>query len=79
MSQENVEIVRQGHETFNLRDLEAYLALHDPDEEFTPTSGRSRALARIADMMAFAGGGTSHSRPCRISELSCTRYVTSAI
>jgi ketosteroid isomerase-like protein len=36
MSQENVEIVRQGHETFNRRDLEAYLALHDTDEEFTP-------------------------------------------
>jgi ketosteroid isomerase-like protein len=36
MSQENVEIVRAGHETFNQRDLDAYLALHDPDEEFTP-------------------------------------------
>jgi hypothetical protein len=29
-----VEIVRQGHETFNRRDLDAYLALHDPDAEF---------------------------------------------
>jgi ketosteroid isomerase-like protein len=36
MSEENVEIVRQGHETFNRRDLDAYLALHHPDEEFTP-------------------------------------------
>ena len=36
MSQENVEIVRQGHETFNRRDLYAYLAVHDPDMEFTP-------------------------------------------
>jgi ketosteroid isomerase-like protein len=36
MSDENVEVVRQGHETFNRRDLDAYLALHDPDEEFTP-------------------------------------------
>jgi ketosteroid isomerase-like protein len=35
VSQENVEIVRQGHETFNRRDLDAYLALHDPDAEFT--------------------------------------------
>jgi ketosteroid isomerase-like protein len=36
MSQENVELVRGGHDTFNHRDLEAYLALHDPDVEFTP-------------------------------------------
>jgi ketosteroid isomerase-like protein len=36
MSHENVEIVRGGHETFNRRDLNAYLALHDPDVEFTP-------------------------------------------
>jgi ketosteroid isomerase-like protein len=36
MSQENVEIVRQGHATFNRRDLDAYLGLHDPDVEFTP-------------------------------------------
>jgi ketosteroid isomerase-like protein len=35
MSQKNVEIVRAGHETFNRRDLDAYLALHHPDEEFT--------------------------------------------
>jgi ketosteroid isomerase-like protein len=35
MSEENVEVVRQGHETFNRRDLDAYLALHDPDVEFT--------------------------------------------
>lgn len=36
MSQANVELVRGGHETFNRRDLGAYLALHDPEVEFTP-------------------------------------------
>src|SRR5687768_15343024 len=36
MSRENVEVVRGGHDTFNRRDLDAYLALHDPDVEFTP-------------------------------------------
>jgi ketosteroid isomerase-like protein len=36
MSEENVEIVRAGHETFNRRDLDAYLAVTDPDVEFTP-------------------------------------------
>jgi ketosteroid isomerase-like protein len=36
MSQENVEIVRGGHDTFNQRDLDGYLALHGPDVEFTP-------------------------------------------
>ena len=36
MSQENVEIVRRGHETFNRRDLDAFLATCEPDVEFTP-------------------------------------------
>jgi ketosteroid isomerase-like protein len=36
MSQENVELVRGGHDTFNRRDLEGYLEFHDPDVEFTP-------------------------------------------
>jgi ketosteroid isomerase-like protein len=36
MSQENVETVRGGHDTFNRRDLDGYLALHDSDVEFTP-------------------------------------------
>lgn len=36
MSRENVEIVRRGHETFNRRDLDAYLATCDPEMEFTP-------------------------------------------
>jgi ketosteroid isomerase-like protein len=36
MSQENVEIVCEGHDTFNRRDLEGYLAVCDPDMEFTP-------------------------------------------
>jgi hypothetical protein len=59
MTDENLEVVRQGHETFNRRDLDAYLALHDPDEEFTPTSVRSRASGRIADTMTSVGGGKS--------------------
>ena len=36
MSLENVEIVRQVHETFNRRDLDANLRTVDPDVEFTP-------------------------------------------
>jgi ketosteroid isomerase-like protein len=36
MSEENVELVRRGHDAFNRRDLDAYLATHDPDIEFTP-------------------------------------------
>jgi ketosteroid isomerase-like protein len=36
VSQENVELNYQGHDAFNRRDLDAYLALHDPDVEFTP-------------------------------------------
>jgi ketosteroid isomerase-like protein len=33
MSQENVELLRRFHAAFNRRDLDALLALHDPDVE----------------------------------------------
>jgi ketosteroid isomerase-like protein len=36
MSQENVELNYRSHDAFNRRDLDAYLALNDPDVEFTP-------------------------------------------
>ena len=36
MSQENVERNRRVIDAFNRRDLEAFLALMDPDVEFTP-------------------------------------------
>jgi ketosteroid isomerase-like protein len=35
VSRENVEVVQRGHDTFNRRDLDAYLSLHDADVEFT--------------------------------------------
>jgi ketosteroid isomerase-like protein len=37
MSQENVELVRQAQDAFNRRDLDALLALHDPDVEVAPS------------------------------------------
>jgi hypothetical protein len=36
MSRENVELLHRAIDTFNRRDLEAYLATNDPDVEFTP-------------------------------------------
>ena len=36
MSQENVELQHRVIDDFNRRDLDAYLALVDPDVEFTP-------------------------------------------
>jgi hypothetical protein len=36
MSQENVELTQRAIDAFNRRDLGAYLALQDPDVEFTP-------------------------------------------
>jgi ketosteroid isomerase-like protein len=36
MSEENVKLAYRGHETFNRRDLEAFLAQMDPDTEFMP-------------------------------------------
>ena len=35
MSQENVELIRQSHDAFNRRDLDAFLEFFDPDVEFT--------------------------------------------
>ena len=36
MSQENVELQHRVIDDFNRRDLDAYLALVDPDVKFTP-------------------------------------------
>ena len=36
MSRENVELLHRAIDTFNRRDLEGFLALNDPDVEFTP-------------------------------------------
>ena len=36
MSQENVELMHRVMDAFNRRDLDAYLALIDPEVEFTP-------------------------------------------
>ena len=36
MSQENVRLAYRGHETFNRRELNAFLAQMDSDTEFTP-------------------------------------------
>jgi ketosteroid isomerase-like protein len=36
MSRENVELVRRAYDTFNRRDLEAFLELMDTDVEFIP-------------------------------------------
>jgi ketosteroid isomerase-like protein len=36
MSQEDVELTHRSHDAFNRRDLDGYLALHDPEVEFTP-------------------------------------------
>ena len=36
MSRENVELNYRSHDAFNRRDLEGFLALNDPDVEFTP-------------------------------------------
>ena len=35
MSQENVDLFYRGHDAFNRRDIDAFLALTDPDVEFT--------------------------------------------
>jgi ketosteroid isomerase-like protein len=36
MSEENVELIQRAFDTFNRRDLGAFLALMDPNVEFTP-------------------------------------------
>ena len=48
MSRENVELQYRSFETFNRRDLDAFLALMDPDVEFIPYE------------RALEGGGAYH-------------------
>ena len=36
MSQENVELLYRAQEALNRRDLDAFLALHDPNVEIVP-------------------------------------------
>jgi ketosteroid isomerase-like protein len=48
MSQENVDLVRRAYDTFNRRDLDAFLELMDPDVEFIPFE------------RALEGGGAYH-------------------
>jgi len=40
MSRENVEIMRRFHETFNRRDVDAWLGLMHPDVELVPITAR---------------------------------------
>ena len=40
MSRENVEIMRRFHETFNRRDVDAWLELMHPDVELVPITAR---------------------------------------
>jgi ketosteroid isomerase-like protein len=48
MSQQNVELVHLAYETFNRRDLDAFLELMDPEVDFRPYE------------RALEGGGTYH-------------------
>ena len=65
MSQENVEIVRRGFDAFNRRDLDAFLALFDPDVEFT-------AYAMQSEL-----GGRTSSPSIPISEQRSMTFETS--
>ena len=51
MSQENVELHRRGIEAFNQRDLDGFLALMDPNVEFTPYE---QALERVGPYRGHA-------------------------
>jgi hypothetical protein len=52
MSQENIELLHQAIDAFNRRDLDAYLALQDPEVEFTPYE---RALEGLGPYRGFDG------------------------
>jgi hypothetical protein len=59
MSRENVGLFHDAVDAFNRRDLDAFLALIDPDAEFTPEalSGRYRGdsiVARACSTSAYA-------------------------
>jgi ketosteroid isomerase-like protein len=52
MARENVELLHQAIDTFNRRDLDAFLALMDPGVEFTPYE---RALEGLGPYRGYEG------------------------
>ena len=77
MSEENVRLVYEVIDAFNRRDLDAYLALMDPEVEFTPYEVWSRGVSPIAAMPVSDAGGMTRSRFSQISRRRSMRYVTS--
>jgi hypothetical protein len=70
----NVEQVREAVAAFNRRDLDAYLALMEPDVELTPYERAVEGLGPIADMTASGRGGERLWRRCQTSgpnSISC--------
>jgi ketosteroid isomerase-like protein len=49
MSLENVELVYRAHEAFNRRDLEAFMALIDPEAELIPLN------VELPDVISYRG------------------------
>ena len=57
MSEENVELAYRAADAFNRRDIDAFVALCDPEVEWSPREPPSwRAAAPTAAMTAFAAG-----------------------
>ena len=65
MSRENVELNHRSHDAFNRRDLEDFIALNDPEVEFTPYERAiegSGPLARGRLRGQGSGSGASFER-----------------
>jgi hypothetical protein len=77
MSQENVDLTHRVIDTFNRRDLGAYLALTDAEVEFTPYEVWVQGASLTGVMLACEAGGKSRSRSFRISGRRYTKYETS--
>ena len=77
MSKENVELFYEANDAFNRRDLDALLALADPDIEWFPRIAELEAGAPIAAMTVSDTGGRAGSPSPPTSAGRSRRYETS--
>jgi len=76
MSQENVELVYRATDAFNRRDIDAFLALSEPDVEFIPRIAELEGGGSYRATTVSGAGGRTSSASSPTSGWRSTRYET---
>jgi ketosteroid isomerase-like protein len=78
MSQENIERLHRGYDAFNRRDLDAFLALMDPEVELTTRFMEVEGTPTTAATTVSVNGGGPCSASSPTSALRPSTCATSA-